>query len=99
MEHNGSMNSPLVAGLAIAAGIGVALWLNRREDRGESRAVARLASGAVGGGLLLYGMNASGKLSRLAATAGGTLLVRSLKDEPIRHWTEIINPAKMFSKA
>ena len=46
--------------------------------------------GGLCGGLLLYGMRSSGKLSKLSTTTGAALLSRSLADQPIDSWKDVL---------
>lgn len=90
----------LKVALVVAAGAAMLMILrNRTQDRSRAHHAAnsdhwtpamRLATGAAGGGLLLYGIKSSGKISKLATTAGAGLLSRSLADQPIDSWKDII---------
>jgi hypothetical protein len=103
----GSGKSTLLIG-GIAAGVGAALLLNsrRKPDTVETRRgyvrvegpdghwspTTRLAVGALGGGLMLYGMRAPGTIARMAATAGAGMVMRCVMDKPIQDWTELLKP-------
>lgn len=52
----------------------------------------RVAVGLIGGGLMVYGMRAPGRMGRMATTTGVGLLTRSVNDVPIHDWTEVLKP-------
>ncbi len=56
----------------------------------------RFAVGALGGGLMVYGMRASGRMSRVAVTTGAGLLARSVTDTPIQDWADILKPQSLL---
>lgn len=60
------------------------------EDHWSS--ATRLAVGLIGGGLMVYGMRAEGRVAKIASTAGLTLVTRSVTDNPIHDWAEVMKP-------
>ena len=50
---------------------------------------ARLIAGAVGGGLVLYGLRARGPIAKASATVGAGLLTRGIANKEITSWTDI----------
>ena len=95
----------LTGAIVIAAGAALVLLFRKREgkrsllhaEEGHWSPAMRVATGAAGGGLLLYGSQAKGKLAALATTAGTGLLSRSLADEPIADWQEILPKEHLMS--
>jgi len=56
----------------------------------------RLAVGALGGGLMFYGLRAPGTIARMAATAGAGMLMRCAMDNPIQDWSELLKPQTLM---
>lgn len=92
------------AGLLFAAGAALVLLMPKREREDAARRVhqaehwepsARITTAAVGAALMLYGMKTTGKVAKLAATSGAGLLMRSIADEPIDSWRDVL-PANSF---
>lgn len=63
---------------------------------GDWSSAERIAAGAVGGGLIYYGSKSTGRFGKLAAAAGTAMLMRSLRDEPIQAWTDVVKPRMLL---
>jgi len=50
---------------------------------------ARLLASAVGGGLVLYGVRASGPIAKATATVGAGLIARGVSNKPAASWTDL----------
>lgn len=48
---------------------------------------ARLMAGAVGGGMVLYGMRSKGRVAKAAAAVGAGLLTRGVSNKEVSSWT------------
>lgn len=53
---------------------------------------ARFTAAAVGGGLLVYGLRSKNAIGRIAATAGAGLIARSISNNPVKNWMELVKP-------
>jgi hypothetical protein len=101
MRTSGGVMPYLLGGVALGAG---AAWLLRKrapsplpEPKGEWTLGMRLATGAIGGGLMMYGNRATGKTARLAAVTGMGLVTRSILDQPVRGWQDVIKPRTLLA--
>jgi uncharacterized membrane protein len=96
------MRAYLMGGFVAGAGAALIWRMTRRRRREETlppehwSTTARLAAGAIGGGLILYGTRAPGKMGRLAATAGTGLLVRCITDQPVHKLSDVIQPRALL---
>jgi uncharacterized membrane protein len=112
MTGSKGMRSFLLGGAALGVGAAVAWKLTSRKQHSDSHdsrnlqtienfrehwsPTMRFAVGAVGGGLMVYGMRASGKMSRVAVTTGAGLLARSVTDKPIHDWADVLKPQSLL---
>ena len=104
MRSSNSVVPYILGGIAVA--IGVAVIFREKKERGLKSSLAmaedwtptvRIVTGVIGGGLMLYGNKSHGKLSRAAVTAGMGLVARSLLDQPVREWKDVIQPESILA--
>jgi hypothetical protein len=102
------MNGYLVFGIAVGVGAALVWKLTHGKRRPPARQqpvqtgeghwspTARILTGAIGGGLVLYSSRVPGKMSRIAMTAGTGLLMRSLNDQPVTKLTDFVRPQALI---
>ena len=96
----------LIGGLAVGAAVAMTYRSKTKQSEpmpepehlsdADWSLAKRIAMGAAGGGLMLYGMRAKGKLARMASPAGAGMLARSVRDEPIHEIRDVINPRALL---
>ncbi len=97
----------LVGGLAVGAALA---WRYRHKSKSEEiiplpvqnevaedwSMAERIALGAAGGGLLIYGMRSKSKLGRVASLAGAGMLARSVRNEAVHELSDVVNPRALL---
>lgn len=61
-------------------------------EEGGWTPAARFTAAAIGGGLLIYGLRSHHAVARIAATAGAGLIARSISNNPVKNWMELLKP-------
>lgn len=97
MRDDERLNPYLLGALAIGTGVGLFVLLRSQKDDAHWSPAARLVAGAIGGGLLIYGRNATGKTAKLAEATGIGMLTRSLLDQPVRSLRDVIKPTQLMA--